>query len=67
MFARFSSSTAQITPAQVWFALSADRRTHVIALFAQFTLHAVTARPLDEEQAKEGTRARLTSRDQHPC
>ena len=35
MLARPSSSEAQVTPAQVWSALSADLRTRVIALLAR--------------------------------
>lgn len=66
MLARPSSSQAQVTPAQVWSALSVDLRTRVIALLAQLTLHVVTARPLDEESAKEGTHACSPSSDQNP-
>jgi hypothetical protein len=35
MLARPSSSEAQVTPAQVWSALSGDLRTRVIALLAR--------------------------------
>ena len=66
MLARPSSSQAQVTPAQVWSALSADLQTRVIALLAQLTLHVVTARPLDEESAKEGSHSCSTSSNQNP-
>ena len=48
MLARPSSSEVQVTPAQVWSALSGDLRTRVIALLAQLAVYIVVARPSDE-------------------
>jgi len=66
MVARPSSSEAQVPPAQVWSALSADVRTRVIALLAQLALYAVMTRPSDEGTGKEASRAGPTSSDQNP-
>jgi hypothetical protein len=66
MLARPSSSEVQVTPAQVWPALSGDVRTRVIALLAQLALYVVIARPPDEGSAEEGSRACSTSNDQNP-
>ena len=66
MLARPSSSEAQVPPAQVWSALSADVRTRVIALLAQLALYVVMARPPDEGTGKEASRACSTSSDQNP-
>ena len=66
MLARPSSSQAQVTPAQVWSALSGDLRTRVIALLAQLALCVVSARPPDEESEEEKSRACSTSSDQNP-
>jgi hypothetical protein len=66
MVARPSSSEAQVPPAQVWSALSADVRTRVIALLAQLALYVVMARPPDEGTGKEASRACSTASDQNP-
>jgi hypothetical protein len=66
MLARPSSSEVQVTPAQVWSALSGDLRTRVIALLAQLALYVVIARPPDEGSGEEGSRACSTSSDQNP-
>jgi len=66
MLARSSSSEVQVTPAQVWSALSADVRTRVIALLAQLALYVVMARPPDEGTRKEASRACSTASDQNP-
>ncbi len=66
MVARPSSSDAQVTPAQVWSALSVDLRTRVIALLAQLALSVVMARPPDKGTAKEAPHACSTSDDQNP-
>ncbi|GHO82399.1 hypothetical protein KSZ_04050 [Dictyobacter formicarum] len=66
MLARPSSPQAQVTPAQVWSALSGDLRTRVIALLAQLALCIVIARLSDEESEEEKSRACSISRDQNP-
>jgi len=66
MLARPSSSEAQVPPAQVWSALSADVRTRVIALLAQLALYVVIARPPDEGSGEERSHACSTSNDQNP-
>ena len=66
MVARPSSSEAQVPPAQVWSALSADVRTRVIALLAQLALYVVIARPPDEGSGEERSHACSTSNDQNP-
>lgn len=66
MLARPSSSEVQVTPAQVWSALSADVRTRVIALLAQLALYMVIARPPDEGSGEERSHACSTSNDQNP-
>jgi hypothetical protein len=66
MLARPSSSQAQVTPAQVWSALSGDLRTRVIALLAQLALYVVIARPPEEKSEEEKSRACSTSSDQNP-
>ena len=58
-----SSSEPQVTPAQVWSALSGDLRTRVIALLAQLALYIVVARPSEEGNAEERSRAGSTSHD----
>lgn len=66
MLARPSSSEAQVTPAQVWSALSGDLRTRVIALLAQLALYIVVARPSDEGSEEERSNACSTASDQNP-
>ncbi len=56
-----SPSEAQVTPAQVWSALSGDLRTRVIALLAQLALSIVVARPSEEGNREERSRADSTS------
>ena len=63
MQAYSSSSEPQVTPAQVWSALSGDLRTRVIALLAQLALYIVVARPSEEGNAEERSRAGSTSHD----
>ena len=58
-----SSSEPQVTPAQVWPALSSDLRTRVIALLAQLALYIVVAHPSDEGNAEERSHAGSTSHD----
>ena len=48
MSSRPSSPEGQVTPAQVWSALSLDLRTRVIGLLAQLALNMVTTRPGNE-------------------
>jgi hypothetical protein len=66
MLARPSSSETQVTPAQVWSALSGDLRTRVIALLAQLALDVVTARPPDEGSRVEESHACSATSDQNP-
>ena len=66
MVARSSSSDAQVTPAQVWPALSLDLRTRVIALLAQLALYRVVARPSEERSGKEPPCVDATSSEQNP-
>ncbi len=66
MLARPSSSEAQVTPAQVWSALSGDLRTRVIALLAQLPVSIVTARPSEEGNAEENSHAGSTSHHSNP-
>jgi hypothetical protein len=66
MLARPSSSEVQVTPAQVWSALSGDLRTRVIALLAQLALYIVVARPPDGGSEQERSHACSTSSDQNP-
>jgi hypothetical protein len=61
MLARPSSSQPQVTPAQVWPALSTDLQRRVIALLAQLALYIVVARPFDEGNGEERSRAGSTS------
>jgi hypothetical protein len=58
-----SSSEPQVTPAQVWSDLSSDLRTRVIALLAQLALYIVVARPSEEGNTEERSRAGSTSHD----
>ena len=60
MPAHSSSAEAQITPAQVWSALSDDLRTRVLALLAQLALYIVVARPAAEGNSEERSRAGST-------
>lgn len=53
MISRPSSPDAQVTPIQVWPALSLDLRTRVIGLLAQLALNMVT-RLGNEGDGKEG-------------
>ena len=57
MSSRPSSLYKQVTPEQVWPALSTDLRTHVIRLFAHLALNVVVACPGDEESRKEVSHA----------
>ena len=66
MLARPSSSGSQVTPAQVWSALSGDLRTRVIALLAELALYIVVARPPDKEAEEERSHACSAPIDQNP-
>ena len=66
MLARPSSSQAQVPPAQVWSALSADLRTRVIALLAELALYIVVARPPDKKGEEERSHACSAPSDQNP-
>jgi hypothetical protein len=66
MVARSSSSGAQVTPAQVWPALSLDVQTRVIALLAQLALSVVAARSSEQRNGKEASCAGPTTDEQNP-
>ena len=53
MSSRPSTSHQQVTPAQVWPALSLDLRTRVIGLLAQLALNVLVACPTEAEAGKE--------------
>jgi hypothetical protein len=66
MFSRPSSPEGQVTPAQVWSALSLDLRTRVIGLLAQLALNMVATRPGNECAGKEVSHADPTSAPKNP-
>ena len=66
MSSRPSSPEGQVTPAQVWSALSLDLRTRVIGLLAQLALNMVTTRPGNECTGKEVSHADPTSAPKNP-
>ena len=66
MSSRPSSPEGQVTPAQVWSALSLDLRTRVIGLLAQLALNMVTTRPGNECTGKEVSHADPTSASKNP-
>lgn len=53
MFSRPSSHEVQVTPIQVWPALSSDLRTRLVGLLAQLTVNMVVASPGNACSAKE--------------
>lgn len=57
MVLRPSSPDRQVTPIQVWPALSLDLRTRVIGLLAQLALNMVAARPGNESARNEVSHA----------
>jgi hypothetical protein len=59
------SSEVQVTPVQVWPALSLDLRTRVIGLLAQLALHMVT-RLGNECAGKEGADVESTIVSKNP-
>jgi hypothetical protein len=61
-----SSLDVQVTPVQVWPALSPDLRTRVIGLFAQLALKLVAARPGTECEGLEVSHADPTSVPKNP-
>ena len=66
MSSRPSSPEGQVTPAQVWSALSLDLRTRVIGLLAQLALNMVTTRLGNECAGKEVAHADPTSASKNP-
>ena len=66
MVLRPSSPDAQVTPVQVWPALSYDLRTRVIGLLAQLALNVVAARPGNECEGSEVSHADATSVPKNP-
>jgi hypothetical protein len=66
MVLRPSSPDAQVTPVQVWPALSYDLRTRVIDLLAQLALNVVAARPGNECEGSEVSHADATSVPKNP-
>lgn len=63
MSARPSAHDVQVTPVQVWPALSSDLRTRIVGLLAQLALNAVVVHPASVSTAKEVACAQPTS---HP-
>ena len=53
MSSRPFTSHQQVTPAQVWPALSLDLRTRVIGLLAQLALNVLVALPTPEDPGEE--------------
>jgi hypothetical protein len=66
MPSRLSTSHQQVTPAQVWPALSLDLRTRVIGLLAQLALNVLVARPAPEDPGKETACVFPTTGTQNP-
>ena len=66
MVSRPSSPDAQVTPVQVWPALSHDLRTRVIGLLAQLALNMVVIRAGNECAGKEVAHADPTSTPKDP-
>ena len=66
MVSRPFSPDAQVTPIQVWPALSHDLRTRVIGLLAQLALNVVAAHPGNEYTRKEVCDADPTSAPKNP-
>ena len=66
MVLRPSSPDVQVTPVQVWPALSYDLRTRVIGLLAQLALNVVAARPGNECEGSEVSHADATSVPKNP-
>ena len=66
MSSRPSAPEGQVTPAQVWSALSLDLRTRVIGLLAQLALNMVATRPGNECAGKEVSHAAPTSAPKNP-
>ncbi len=66
MVSRPFSPDAQVTPIQVWPALSHDLRTRVIGLLAQLALNVVAAHPGKEYTGKEVSHAGPTSAPKDP-
>jgi len=60
MVLRPSSPDAQVTPVQVWPALSYDLRTRVIGLLAQLALNVVAAHPRNKCEGSEVSHADAT-------
>ncbi len=66
MVSRPFSPDAQVTPIQVWPALSRDLRTRVIGLLAQLALNVVAAHPGNAYTGKEVSHADPTSAPKNP-
>ncbi len=66
MVSRPFSPETQVTPIQVWPALSHDLRTRVIGLLAQLALNVVAAHAGNEDTAKEVAHADPTSTPKNP-
>jgi len=66
MVSRPFSPDAQVTPVQVWPALSLDLRTRVIGLLAQLALNMVVTRLGNECARKEGVYVEPTIAPKNP-
>jgi hypothetical protein len=66
MSSHLSSRDVQVTPGQVWPALSHDLRTRIVGLLAQLALNVVVARPASARTAKEVACAQPTTNPKNP-
>ena len=66
MSSRTTSPDVQVTPVQVWPALSHDLRTRIVGLLAQLALNVVVARPASACTAKEVACAQPTTTPKNP-
>ena len=66
MSSRLSSHDVQVTPVQLWPALSLDRRTRIVGLLAQLALNVVVACPASACRGKEVACAQPTTISKNP-
>jgi hypothetical protein len=60
------SHDIQVTPVQVWPALSHDLRTRIVSLLAQLALNVVVAHPINSCSGKEVACVQPTAIPQNP-
>ncbi len=66
MSSRPSFREVQVTPVQVWSALSSDLRTRVVGLLAELALNVVAARPANGCTGKEVACAHAATVSKNP-